>query len=140
MERRLQFDSPNGPIDAVFGNAGTGTPLVVIACGHNGFFNYGMFPYIRQSLLEAGISSLGFNYSHSGIVGGSDRFEDLEKYGKNCRRLEKEDLLFVLRQTARPAFSSHSGVVVLAHSMGGIATVFAAGETDIPLKGLILLC
>jgi pimeloyl-ACP methyl ester carboxylesterase len=143
MEQRLQFESPNGPIDAVYGNAGEGSPLVVIANGHNGFFSYGMFPYIRQSLRESGVSSIGFNYSHSGIVGDSDRFEDLEKYGKNCRRLEKEDLLFVLEQTTRPEFHSHSGVVVLAHSMGGIATVFAAREAanrGIVLKGLILLC
>lgn len=143
MEQRYQFDSPNGTIDTVYSNAGTGTPLVVIACGHNGFFSYGMFPYIRQSLLESGISALGFNYSHSGIVGDSDVFEDLEKYAKNCRRLEKEDLLFVLGQIAQPAFAAHSGVVVLAHSMGGIATVFAAAAAErsgISLKGLILLC
>src|SRR5687768_10567015 len=110
MEQRLRFESPNGPIDAVYSNAGEGSPLVVIANGHNGFFGYGMFPYIRQSLLESGISSIGFNYSHSGIAGDSDRFEDLEKYAKNCRRLEKEDLLYVLEQTAQPEFRMHSGV------------------------------
>lgn len=143
MEQRLRFESPNGPVDAVYSNAGAGSPLVVIANGHNGFFNYGMFPYIRQSFLDSGISSLGFNYSHSGIVGDSDRFEDLEKYGKNCRRLEKEDLLFVMQQTVKPGLFSHNGLFVLAHSMGGIAAVFAAHEaeeTGISPDGLILLC
>jgi pimeloyl-ACP methyl ester carboxylesterase len=114
---------------------------VVIANGHNGFYNYGMFPYIQQTLVENGISSVAFNYTHSGIVGENDFFEDLEKYGKNCRRLEKEDLLFVLQQV-KNSFPNHSSAFVLAHSMGGIATVFAAkeaAENGIKLDGAILL-
>lgn len=140
-EQQFVFESINGPLDARYSNAGTGTPLVIIANGHNGFFNYGMFPYIRQYLAENGISSIGFNYSHSGIIGESDVFEDLERYRKNCRRLEKEDLLRVLK-IASEQFTQHTKVFVLAHSMGGIATVFAAkeaAEKGIPLDGAILL-
>lgn len=140
-EQQHVFESKNGPLDARYNNAGAGTPLVVIANGHNGFFNYGMFPFIRQYLTENGISSIGFNYSHSGIVGESDVFEDLERYRKNCRRLEKEDLLSVLRIVSEQ-FTHHPRVYVLAHSMGGIATVFAAkeaAEQGIPLHGAILL-
>lgn len=142
MERNpFQFDSPNGTINGIYRNAGNDSPLVVIANGHNGFYNYGMFPYIQQTLVENGISSVAFNYTHSGIVGENDFFEDLEKYGKNCRRLEKEDLLFVLQQV-KNSFPIHSSVFVLAHSMGGIATVFAAkeaAENGIKLDGAILL-
>lgn len=142
MERNpFQFDSPNGTINGIYRNAGNDSPLVVIANGHNGFYNYGMFPYIQQTLVENGISSVAFNYTHSGIVGETDFFEDLEKYGKNCRRLEKEDLLFVLQQV-KNSFPNHSSVFVLAHSMGGIATVFAAkeaAENGIKLDGAILL-
>ncbi|MES2556240.1 MAG: hypothetical protein V4604_08825 [Bacteroidota bacterium] len=142
MERKaFHFNSPNGQINGIYRDAGHETPLVVIANGHNGFYNYGMFPHIQQTLVENGISSVAFNYSHSGIVGENDFFEDLEKYGKNCRRLEKEDLLFILKQV-RAAFPNHSSITILAHSMGGIATVFAAkgaAEEGIKLDGAILL-
>lgn len=141
QEQKHVFESKNGPLDARYNNAGAGTPLVIIANGHNGFFNYGMFPFVRQYLAENGISTIGFNYSHSGIVGESDVFDDLERYRKNCRRLEKEDLLTVLR-IASDEFSQHPKVFILAHSMGGIATVFAAkeaAEKNIPLHGAILL-
>lgn len=141
QEQQYVFESKNGPLDARYSNAADGTPLVIIANGHNGFFNYGMFPFVRQFLAENGISSIGFNYSHSGIVGESDVFEDLERYRKNCRRLEKEDLLTVLRIVSEQ-FSQHPKIFILAHSMGGIATVFAgkeAAENNIPLHGAILL-
>jgi pimeloyl-ACP methyl ester carboxylesterase len=142
MERyAFQFISPNGQINGIYRHAGSATPLVVIANGHNGFYNYGMFPYIQQTLAANGISSVAFNYSHSGIVGENDFFEDLAKYGKNCRRLEKEDLLFVLEQIPT-AFPNHSSLTILAHSMGGIATVFAAkeaAEKGILLSGAVLL-
>src|SRR3989338_4093610 len=142
MEKQaFHFDSPNGQINGIYRDAGVGTALVVIANGHNGFYNYGMFPHIQQTLIENGISSVAFNYSHSGIVGENDFFEDLEKYGKNCRRLEKEDLLFVFEQVP-VSFPHHSSVTILAHSMGGIATVFAAkdaAEKGIKLDGAILL-
>lgn len=143
MQQKIHFETANGTIDGVYVNAGPGTPLVIIANGHNGFFNYGMFPYIRQSLLESGISSIGFNYTHSGIVGDADVFEDLERYGKNCRRLETEDLLFVLEKAAEAPFDRHPEKYILAHSMGGIATTFAAKaaiDKDVSLHGLILLC
>lgn len=141
LEEKHVFESSNGPLDARYCNAGAGTPLVVIANGHNGFFNYGMFPFIRKYLAGNGISSIGFNYSHSGIVGESDVFDDLERYGKNCRRLEKEDLFRVL-EIVSAQFTQHQQVYILAHSMGGIATVFAAkeaAEQKIPLHGAILL-
>ncbi|MDH4472563.1 MAG: hypothetical protein QE487_08125 [Fluviicola sp.] len=142
MDRHpFQLNSPNGPINGIYRNAGSETPLVVIANGHNGFYNYGMFPHIQQTLVENGISSVAFNYSHSGIVGENDFFEELDKYGKNCRRLEKEDLLFVLEQV-ETSFPHHSSVNILAHSMGGIATVFAAkeaAEKGIKLDGAVLL-
>jgi len=142
-QERLTLISPNGAIDGVYTNAGEGTPLVIIANGHNGFFHYGMFPYIRKSLAEAGISTIGFNYSHSGIIGDADIFEDLNRYEKNCRRLEKEDLLLVLEETVEPEFENHSGRFILAHSMGGIATVFAANEAQgkhYAPDGIVLLC
>lgn len=140
-ETPMIFHTPNGRIDARYMNAGNHTPLVIIANGHNGFFNYGMFPYIRQQLCACGISSLGFNYSHAGIIGESDVFEDLERYGRNCRRLEKEDLLYVLEEAVK--MTGHPRRFILAHSMGGIATVFAAAEAqqaNCCPDGIILLC
>jgi pimeloyl-ACP methyl ester carboxylesterase len=128
----------NNSVEGKYADVGYSSPLVIIVNGHNGFYNYGMFPYIQQQLFDAGISSFSFNFSHGGVVGDSDIFEDLEGYEKNCIRLEVSDVLAALQHKA---FEKHPGYFLLAHSLGGVPAIFAgAGAEEIlPLKGLILL-
>ncbi len=141
MEKDLViFEHDNGEVDGIYINAGSLTPLVIIVNGHNGFYNYGMFPYLQQRLLVNNISSYSFNYSHGGVKGDADIFEDLEKYERNCMRLETEDLLCVLRNSLK-RFHHHSKVFLLAHSLGGIPALFGAKkaiEQNIDLQGIIL--
>jgi uncharacterized protein len=129
MEKQaLVFEYKNGRIEGMYLNAGTHTPLVIIANGHNGFYNYGMFPYLQQKLAENEISSFSFNYSHGGIEGENDVFTRLDLYEKNCMRLEKEDILFVLKNFTETKTGLHTGTLLLTHSLGGIPTAFAAKE------------
>ena len=122
-KRKVILMHANGMVEGIYLNAGTTSPLVIIINGHNGFYNYGMFPYIQQKLFENGISSYNFNFSHGGVKGDADFFEDLEKYERNCMRLETEDVLSVLHNLHKE-FKHHTNVFLLAHSLGGVPAIF----------------
>ena len=129
MNIKKIFHCAHGDVEGIYFDAGSNTDVVIIINGHNGFYNYGMFPYIQKKLLENNISSFSFNFSHGGVVGDADFFSDLEKYEKNCMRLETEDTLCVLQNTRSGAFNIHSKIILLAHSLGGVPALFAAGKT-----------
>jgi pimeloyl-ACP methyl ester carboxylesterase len=140
--KKISLEYANGTIDGIYITAGTDSPLVIIINGHNGFYNYGMFPYIQQSLYKEKISSYSFNFSHGGVIGDADYFEDLEKYEANCMRLETEDLLCVLQNLHSDRFNKHLKVILLAHSLGGVPTIFGAKkavEEKIKPDGIILV-
>ena len=127
-------------LEGIYKDAGYSSPLAIIVNGHNGFYNYGVFPYIQQKLLEKGISSYSFNFSHGGVKGGSDFFEELDKYEKNCMRLETGNTLCVLKNT-HVYFQHHTHIFLLSHSLGGIPAIFAgyeASETGIKINGRIM--
>ena len=138
---KITIHHKNGTVEGIYITAGIKTPLVLIINGHNGFYNYGMFPYIQQKIFESGISSYSFNFSHGGIIGDSDFFEDLEKYERNCMRLETEDLLCILHNIKKE-FNSHSKLFLFTHSLGGVPTIFGATkaiEEKIEIDGMILV-
>lgn len=138
---KISFSHSNGTIEGVYINAGDNTPLIIIANGHNGFYNYGMFPYIQSKLGESGVSSYSFNYSHGGVKGDEDFFSELEKYEKNCMRLEKEDILCALENLQSDDYKHHSSISIFTHSLGGVPTIFAtveAQELKLKLNSIIL--
>src|ERR1700733_12372663 len=116
----------NGVVDGIYLNAGISSPLVIIINGHNGFYNYGLFPYLQDSLYANKISSFSFNFSHGGIKGDGDYFENLAGYEKNCMRLEVEDVMCVLHNVHSGKFEKHDGLFLLAHSLGGVPLTFSA--------------
>lgn len=139
-KEKLTLHHKNGMVEGIYINAGRPSPLVIIINGHNGFYNYGMFPYIQQKLFENKISSYSFNFSHGGVKGDSDYFEDLEKYERNCMRLETEDLLSILQNLKK--FKVHSKIFLFTHSLGGVPTIFGAKkalEERIKIDGIILV-
>lgn len=140
-KQRKTFHYKNGKVDGIYINAGNNSPLVIIINGHNGFYNYGMFPYIQKKLFENEISSYSFNFSHGGVIGDADIFEDLEKYEQNCMRLETEDLLCVLHNLNKE-FRDHSKIFLFAHSLGGVPAIFGAKKAiaeKININGIILV-
>src|SRR6476659_1673022 len=96
-KKETSLTHKNGIIDGIYLNAGINSPLVIIINGHNGFYDYGMFPYLQETLARYSISSYSFNFSHGGIKGDGDYFEDLVNYQKNCMRLEVEDVMCVMQ-------------------------------------------
>ncbi|HIA12672.1 MAG TPA: hypothetical protein EYN69_11475 [Flavobacteriales bacterium] len=145
MKQILSFDFEHGHVEgAYWGAASENAPLLVITNGHNGFYSYGMFPYIQEKLGAAGISSFSYNFSHGGVIGNSDYFEDLKSYEKNCMRLEQLDLVQVVRalKEAPIGFTQHTELFLFAHSLGGVPTVFGAQqltEDGMPPTGIALV-
>jgi uncharacterized protein len=138
----ITLSREHGFVEGIYLNAGQGSSLVIIINGHNGFYNYGMFPYLQESLANNSISSYSFNFSHGGVKGGGDYFDDLDKYQKNCMRLEVEDVLCVLDHLRSGRFEKHPKVFLLAHSLGGVPAIFSAKKAqdeNIPINGIALI-
>ncbi|MBK7341843.1 MAG: alpha/beta fold hydrolase [Saprospiraceae bacterium] len=138
LTRLLQL--PHGQIEGQWVGHAHPDDVVIITNGHNGFYSYGMFPWIQQQLAGAGMSSFSYNFSHGGTRGDEDVFSDLDAYAQNCMRLERADLVVVASwvRVHNPA----SRIWLLAHSMGSIPTVFAAQDlirSGCLVAGLILL-
>ena len=139
-KQKISISHKTGTVDGVYISSGSSSPLVVVVNGHNGFYNYGMFPYLQQQFFENGISSYSCNFSHGGIKGDGDFFEDLAAYEKNCMRLETEDVMAVLQNLSR--FGEHDKIFLLAHSLGGVPAVFSAikaSTKNIKIDGMILV-
>ncbi len=135
-----QLILPHGQIEGLWVGPDHPNHLVIITNGHNGFYNYGMFPWMQEQLADAGIASFSYNFSHGGTKGEEDFFSDLDRYSRNCMRLETADLVGVGAwiSTQFP----DANIWLLAHSMGSIPTVFGALELlqgGIHLAGIILL-
>lgn len=139
-KEKMVFHHKDGMVEGIYLDHGNGSPLVIIVNGHNGFYNYGMFPYIQEKLFENGISSYSFNFSHGGITGEADHFDDLEKYERNCIRLETEDLICILRNLNKD-LKGHTKIFLFAHSMGSVPAIFGAKKAQtekIKIDGIIL--
>ncbi|MEP6948149.1 MAG: alpha/beta hydrolase [Ginsengibacter sp.] len=140
--KEISLTHENGIVDGIYLNAGTDSPLAIIINGHNGFYNYGMFPWLQQSLALHNISSYSFNFSHGGIKGDADYFEDPVSYEKNCMRLEVEDVLCVLHNLHSGKFEKHTSLFLIAHSLGGVPLIFSAKKAldeNIIINGIILV-
>ena len=141
-KEKLSFKHSTGVVEGIYISVKVDAPLVIIINGHNGFYNYGMFPHIQESLAANGIASYSFNFSHGGVKGEADYFEDLDLYEKNCMRLEVEDTLCVLHNLASEKLKNHSKIFLFAHSLGGVPAIFAASKAqdeNINIAGNILI-
>lgn len=140
-KQKLSFQHEEGIIEGIYLNAGENSNLVIIVNGHNGFYNYGMFPYIQETFWSKGISSYSFNFSHGGVKGDGDYFEDLHSYEQNCMRLETEDVISIF-ENKNSLVETHSKIILLAHSLGGVPALFAAKKViagNKKINGIILV-
>lgn len=128
MKKKVTFDFKHGKIEGIYAQANNpNAPLVIITNGHNGFYTYGMFPYIQDQFFKNGISSFSYNFSHGGVIGDSDYFSELGLYEKNSMRLETEDLCEIVRhlKNSEIAFPEGNKLFFFTHSLGGVPTIFA---------------
>lgn len=139
-QKKIAFEFSHGKIEGILKESSTNEYLVIITNGHDGFYNYGMFPYIQDKLCEHGINSFSYNFSHGGVIGDSDYFDDLDGYEKNSMKLETLDLV----ETTKELINTYqnSKIILLTHSLGGVPTIFGASElikNDINIIGVVLI-
>lgn len=145
MKRKEKFIFNHGSVEGVFcRKTEADLALAVITNGHNGFYNYGMFPYLQERLAENNISTFSYNFSHGGVKGDEDYFTEIEKYEMNCMRLETEDLYCLIKKiTSNSEYSAdEKKLVLISHSLGSIPTIFGARKLlkeGIKIDGIILI-
>lgn len=144
MKKKITFSFKHGRVAGIYLEASADAPLVIITNGHNGFYNYGMFPYVQEQLHKRGISTYSYNFSHGGVVDDSDYFSELGLYEKNCMRLETEDLCEIVRHlgSSEVKFTDANRLYLLTHSLGGVPTIFAAKQLmseGYSINGIILV-
>lgn len=125
--------------------AGTGTRLirgearvvpdaqgsVVLVHGFKGFARWAFFPYLADRLAAAGLTTVSFNFSGSGIGEDLETFTDPDAFAENTYSRELQDLALVLAESKRRGWiGAQCGLY--GHSRGGgIALLEAARDTRI---------
>jgi len=128
---------PGSDDQTIYGNThwpGDEARGVMICChGFKGYKDYGFFPLLCDQAARAGLVTIRFNFSHSGMTNQIERFERPDLFEQDRWSRQVEDLGTVLA-SARPDLPR----VVFGHSRGGVtSTLFAGRSTQESLAGLI---
>jgi uncharacterized protein len=116
--------------------------IVIMVHGFKGFMDWGHFPLVAKSFLEAGIPVVQFNFSHNGTTPEHpEEFADLEAFGENNYSKELYDISQVIDAVEQSDYLKNAGVdtsniTLLGHSRGGGISILQAAE-DTRVKGLV---
>ena len=103
---------------------------VVIVHGYLGYKEYGMFPWLAETLCEAGHVVHRVNLSHSGMDHGDGPF-DVRAVEADTWTRGVEDVRQLLRAISRGRLAGQGrGVVLVGHSRGGSTCLLAVGRHD----------
>jgi dienelactone hydrolase len=115
---------------------GEGRPAVIICHGFKGFKDWGHFPHLADRLARAGMTAVSFNFSGSGVGPDGESFSEPERFGHATYSHDLADLEAVATEVAGgtllESLAKPTGLGVFGHSRGGgLAVLFAAGNTDV---------
>jgi uncharacterized protein len=118
-------------------------PVVVCVHGFKGFKDWGFWPVVAESLGEAGLATLRFNFSHSGIGTDLENFTEGALFESGTYSREVDDLRAVLSALVerRLPGSERAGVRrigLLGHSRGSVAALAAAASREFPVRAVAL--
>jgi alpha-beta hydrolase superfamily lysophospholipase len=129
---RGEIDAPPDP-----------SALVVIVHGFKGFKDWGFFPWLADSLCDAGFAAVRFNMSRSGIGEHPDTFDRLDLFAGDTYTTQLHDLHIAVAHAQReypslPTFllghSRGGGVALLGardvHDLAGVVTWSAISRVD----------
>lgn len=111
---------------------GKGRPAVVVCHGFKGFKDWGFFPHLAHRLANAGLTTVTFNFSGSGIGPDGESFSEPERFARATHTRDLEDIDIVTK-TLRggglgPVGAPPSKIGLFGHSRGGGSVVLAAGH------------
>ena len=104
---------------------------VVLVHGFKGFAHFAFFPYLADRLAAAGLTTLSFNFSGSGVGDDMETFSDPEAFEQNTYTRELHDLGIVMGEGERRGWiTARRGL--FGHSRGGgIAILRAARDVRV---------
>lgn len=115
---------------------GTPKSLLVIAHGYKGFKDWGMFPYMADSL-SVDNHVITFNFSHNGVGDDLENFTELEKFAHNTYSREQEDLEILLENVRSRHEFRGLPVFLLGHSRGAGSCFLYALDHPGEIAGVI---
>lgn len=110
---------------------GGGRPAVVICHGFKGFKDWGFFPHLAQRIANAGLTTVSFNFTGSGVGPDGESFSELERFGHATFSGDVTDIGIVvqaLRSGQLNGVKPPSLLALFGHSRGGGTAVLYAGH------------
>ncbi|WP_025690724.1 alpha/beta hydrolase family protein [Paenibacillus zanthoxyli] len=140
MSRSINFEIPAGDDSVLrctrFPSRGEADSLIVIAHGYKGFKDWGMFPYVAESL-SGKHEVVTFNFSHGGIGADLQNFTEFEKFARNTYHRELKDLNVLLSYLSQHPKLGGLPLFLLGHSRGGGVCLLHALDTPGEVAGVI---
>jgi uncharacterized protein len=114
----------------VYRPAETTIGSVIVCHGFKGFAHWAFFPYLGRSLAEAGLNTITFDFSGSGIGPDRESFTQPDAFAGNTFSKEQDDIENVLDYARRmKIISGKCGL--FGHSRGGgMAIIYTAGHAS----------
>jgi esterase/lipase len=115
-------------------------PVIIICHGFKGFKDWAFFPFLAESLADAGYIALTFNFSRSGIGADLYNFTELDLFAKNTFTHELKDLQCIIDTLV--AGEIGKGLVdperigLIGHSRGGGVAILYT-HSDQRIKSLV---
>ncbi len=110
---------------------------VFVCHGFKGFARWGFFPYVAQSLAEAGLDAITFDFSGSGIGPDRESFTQPEAFSGNTFSRELEDLDNLVDYARRRQWIKWRGKFGLfGHSRGGATAILYSGVEGADVNAL----
>jgi pimeloyl-ACP methyl ester carboxylesterase len=108
---------------------------VVLVHGFKGFAHFAFFPYLADRLAAAGLTTLSFNFSGSGVGEDMETFSDPEAFEQNTYTRELHDLGIVMGEGERRGWIRERRGL-FGHSRGGAIAILRAAR-DVHVHALV---
>ncbi|HUO84727.1 MAG TPA: alpha/beta fold hydrolase [Thermoanaerobaculia bacterium] len=136
---REQFviESDEGlPIRAVLEVPARARALILVIHGFKGFKEWGFFPWLTDSLGDAGFAACRFDLSRNGVGEDPETFERLDLFVDDTYSIQLADLGAVERHLSAMPLTAQLPTFLLGHSRGGAVAILGASSAP-RLKGVI---
>jgi dienelactone hydrolase len=115
---------------------GEARPAVIVCHGFKGFKDWGFFPKLAERVARAGMTTITFNFSGSGIGPDGETFSEPERFGHSTFSGDLGDLEAIAVALADgslvPGLRAVDSYGLFGHSRGaGIATLHAGKNTSV---------
>jgi len=104
---------------------------VVLVHGFKGFTRFAFFPFLADRLAAAGITTVSFNFSGSGVGEDMETFSDPEAFEENTYTRELHDLGIVMGEGERRGWITERRGLFGHSRGGGIAILRAARDVHV---------